>query len=242
MVTAAQYITWISRHQRTLKCLATSRHARPLCPPSRRRLSGTRQAGVSSSAGAWPRETSAQTSSGGNLWRSQVVCVGVDDEFERVVTARYDALCRAAMVLCGDRGHAEDLVQTTLANVHRSWRRVGAAEDVDAYLHRSLINVYRTWWRRSWHGERPSASLPDQGVEVDPTATVDLRQALLRALGRLPSGQREVLALRYLASFTEAETAQALGCSIGTVKSRTSRALAALRSSGLLHDTHARTP
>ena len=156
-------------------------------------------------------------------------------DFEQAVATRYDALRRTAFVLCGDHGHAEDLVQNVLAKAHRSWGRVQGADDLDAYLHTAVVNASRTWWRRRWHGERPSEQLPDAWTP-DPTSLLDLRRALVQALAGLPPGQREVLALRYLAGLSEQETATRLGVAPGTVKSRASRGLAALRSCGLLDD------
>lgn len=161
--------------------------------------------------------------------------------FEEVVAARYDQLRRTAVVLCVDPHHAEDLVQTVFMRLHRSWRRVDGVQDLDAYLHVSLVNASRSWWRRRWHGEVPSSPLPDTAVVADAGERVDLRQALVAALGTLSRAHREVLVLRYLAGLTEAETAAALGCTVGTVKSRASRATAALRQSGLLDDSTART-
>ena len=78
-----------------------------------------------------------------------------DDErrFEELVASRYDSLRRAAVVLCGDRHHAEDLVQIVFMRLHRSWRRVDGVADIDGYLFVTLVNTYRTWWRRRWHGE-----------------------------------------------------------------------------------------
>ena len=182
-----------------------------------------------------------------NLLPAQQVSRGVRAERERAfdefVAARYQGLLRTALALCGDRQHAEDLTQIAFLRVHRSWRRVCAADDADAYLHTVLVNASRSWFRRRWHGEVPMERLPESAAGPDDAARLALRDALLRALGSLPAGQREVLALRYLADLSEAETARALGCSTGTVKSRASRALATLRESGLLRDdTNARTP
>jgi RNA polymerase sigma-70 factor (ECF subfamily) len=131
--------------------------------------------------------------------------------FEEVVAARYDQLRRTAVVLCGDPHHAEDLVQTVSMRLHRSWRRVDGVQDLDAYLHVSLVNASRSWWRRRWHGEVPSSQLPDTAVAADVGDAVDLRHALVAALGTLSSAHREVLVLRYLAGLGEAETATALG-------------------------------
>ncbi|MCW2544431.1 MAG: putative polymerase sigma factor [Frankiales bacterium] len=158
-----------------------------------------------------------------------------EQSFEELVGSRYDALRRTAFVLCGDHGYAEDLVQNVLAKVYRSWPRVQGVDDLDAYLHTAVVNASRTWWRRRWHGERTTAGGADSTVD-DATADVDLRMALVEALGRLGSAHREVLALRFLAGLSELETAARLGIARGTVKSRVSRALAELRANGALQD------
>jgi DNA-directed RNA polymerase specialized sigma24 family protein len=99
-----------------------------------------------------------------------------------------------------------------------------------------LATTYATWWRRRWRGERPSGSLPDR---VDPAGTgpVEDRDALWRALGGLPRRQRAVVVLRYYEDLSEAETAAALGISTGTVKSQSTKALAALRRDATLAGT-----
>ena len=159
----------------------------------------------------------------------------MDPDFEQVVASRYDRLLRTAFVLCGDHHAAEDLVQTVFVRVHRSWQRAARANDLDGYLYSCLVNTSRSWRRRRWHGEQATGTLPE-ATGRDPYADVDLRAALLTALGTLPARQREVLALRFLVGLSELETAAAVQCSVGTVKSRAFRALATLRSSGVLDD------
>lgn len=157
-------------------------------------------------------------------------------EFDEFVRARYDRLCRTAYLLCGDWQHAEDIVQTALAKTYVAVRR-GHVESLDAYVHRALVTTRASWWRRRWHGEVATAALPDAAMATDDYADADRRQSVLAALATLPAKQRDVLVLRYFADVSEADTARALGCSPGTVKSRASRALAALRASGVLaHD------
>jgi RNA polymerase sigma-70 factor (sigma-E family) len=155
------------------------------------------------------------------------------EEFEDFVRARYDRLCRTAFLLCGDWQHAEDLVQTALAKSYVAFRR-GHVDSLDAYVHRALVTTRASFWRRRWHGEVATGALPDTPTTTDDYAAVDLRHAVRRALATLPAKQREVLVLRYFADVSEADTARALGCSPGTVKSRVSRAVAALRATGLL--------
>jgi RNA polymerase sigma-70 factor (sigma-E family) len=157
-------------------------------------------------------------------------------DFEQLVLTRYAGLRRAALVLTDDQGHADDLVQTVLAKAHRHWSKVQRADNVDAYLHTMLVNTARSWRTRRWTGELPVADVLPQQAQRDGTAAVDLQLALMTALRSLPPAQRAVLVLRYLADLDERATALALRCSIGTVKSRTSRALTTLRTSGLLDD------
>lgn len=158
-------------------------------------------------------------------------------EFEDYVRARHERLCRVGYVLCGDWQHAEDLVQTALAKTYVAHRR-GHVVNLDAYAHRALVTTHRSWWRRRWHGEVATATLPEP-ADGDAYAAVDRRSAVVAALATLPARQRTVLALRYLADLSEAETAAALGCPVGTVKSTANRALGTLRASGLLTDPEA---
>ena len=163
-----------------------------------------------------------------------------DEAFDEFVRGRHERLCRVAYVLCGDWQHAEDIVQNALARTYVAWRR-GSIENLDAYAHRAVVNARASWWRRRWHGEVATEALPD-GAAPDAYGSADARGAVLAALATLPLAQRQVLALRYLADLSEGETARALGCSPGTVKSRASRAIAALRESGVLADDERTSP
>src|SRR5207302_3273688 len=104
----------------------------------------------------------------------------------------------------------------------------------DAYLRRSIVSVYSSWWRRRWRGELPTADLPERAVAVDEMSAADLRHLLLAALGRLSSRQRAAVVLRYFEDLSEGATAEVLGCSVGTVKSQTAKALARLRQDRVL--------
>lgn len=154
----------------------------------------------------------------------------MDDGFEALVRSRYERLRAAAIVLCGNLDDADDLVQTTLAKAFRHWRRVRAADDVDAYLFKMLTLTYRSSARRRWRGEVPS---PDPRLSADqqvgPDGEVAERDAVTAALRALSPAHRQVLVLRFMADWSEQRTADALGCTVGTIKSRQSRALAALR-------------
>lgn len=153
--------------------------------------------------------------------------------FRWFMSARYPDLVRTAYLLVHDWGQAEDLVQTALVKTHRAWPRLRDPANADAYTRTVITRTAIRWSRRRWRGERPAAVLPES-LGRDESAMVDLQDAVRRALASLPIEQRAVLVLRYYAQLNEAEIAEALHCSPGTVKSRASRALAALRTNGLL--------
>jgi RNA polymerase sigma-70 factor (sigma-E family) len=152
--------------------------------------------------------------------------VGIPEGFEEFVAGASPRLLRTAFLLTRDRGHAEDLLQTSLARAWRVWRRVQG--DPEPYVRRIIVNTYATWWRRKWRAEQPTDVLPEP-VGASPEADVDQREWLWQALGRLPRRQRAVVVLRFYEDLTEAQAAHALGVSVGTVKSQTSKALARLR-------------
>lgn len=153
-----------------------------------------------------------------------------DEEFSSYAAERWPALVRSGVVLGCSLEEAQDLAQTTLLRCYTAWRRVQRAADRDAYVYRILLNCHRDSRRRRWWGERPTPDLPDRGV-ADATASVDAADAVHRALGSLSRVNREVVVLRYVAGLGERETAELLGVAVGTVKSRLSRALAALADS-----------
>jgi RNA polymerase sigma-70 factor (sigma-E family) len=146
--------------------------------------------------------------------------------FEEFVAIASPRLLRTAFLLTRDAGHAEDLLQTALARAWRAWSRVDG--DPEPYVRRIIVNSHATWWRRRWRGEEPTADLPERPGE-SPQNAVDEREWLWQALGRLPRRQRTVLVLRFYEDLTEAQVAGLLGCSVGTVKSQASKALAKLR-------------
>jgi len=152
----------------------------------------------------------------------------IDVQFRDFVAARKAALLRTAYLLAGDWATAEDLLQTALTKTYVAWRRLGAIEAAEPYARRVLINTATSWWRRRWHGERPTAVLPERSYpdRVDERAE---RDALWRHVQALPTRQRAVLVLRFYEDLSEMQTARLLGVSVGTVKSQCSRALAALR-------------
>ncbi|WFE63831.1 SigE family RNA polymerase sigma factor [Micromonospora sp. WMMD714] len=152
----------------------------------------------------------------------------LEDEFRDFVAARSGALLRTAYLLTGDWATAEDLLQTALTKTYLAWRRLGGIEAVEPYARRVLVNTSTSWWRRRWHGERPTEILPER-AGVDEIAQHLDRDLLWGHLRALPARQRAVLVLRYYEDLSEAQTAALLEISPGTVKSQTSRALATLR-------------
>ena len=157
-----------------------------------------------------------------------VTGAAVDAEFRQFVAARSAALLRTAYLLVGDWAHAEDVLQTALTKTYLAWRRLGEIEAVEAYARRVLVTTATTWWRRRWHGERPTAVMPDRPTPDAIEAHIE-RQALWRHVHALPARQRAVLVLRFYEDLTEVETARVLGVAVGTVKSQCARALATLR-------------
>lgn len=161
------------------------------------------------------------------------------DEFTEFAQAHQFSLLRTAYLLCGNPSGAEDLVQEALTNLCRHWNRARRADSVDAYAHRTLINAFLTDRRRlgrertthialAQAGELPVDAVgPERGP--DQAAQVDLRLDLLSALEQLGKRSRAVLVLRYWEDLSVEATAAALGCSTGTVKSQTARALVRLR-------------
>jgi RNA polymerase sigma-70 factor (sigma-E family) len=152
-------------------------------------------------------------------------------EFAAFVAARTAALLRTAYLLTGDQHHAEDLVQSALARTHRAWRRLHAAGNAEAYTRKVMYHLQVSWWRRRRVGELLAGEVPEPrtGTGRDHAAEIALRLSIRDALARLTVKQRAVLVLRYFDDVGEAEAADLLGVSVGTVKSQTARALARLR-------------
>lgn len=157
-----------------------------------------------------------------------------DADFTAYLVARQPALLRTAYLLTGNRANAEDLLQTSLAKLYLSWDKVRSRDSVDAYLRRIMVNENNASWRRPW---KRREILVDQVAEHGPPGgqgvldTYDDGEAarVWSFVQTLPHRQRAVIVLRYYEQLSEAEIADALGCSVGTVKSQASRALASLR-------------
>lgn len=152
-----------------------------------------------------------------------------ETDFEEYVAARWPVLVRSAVFLGCTASEAEDLVQTTLLRCFRSWDRVSSAGSPDAYVYRVMLNVLASGRNRLWRGERPSSDrMDDRAASVDVAEAVTTAETLRAALQTLSIEQRAVLVLRYYTDLPEHDVAEALGVAVGTVKSRSSRALARL--------------
>jgi len=149
-----------------------------------------------------------------------------DEQFSALVAAAWPSLYRTAFLLLGDRGEAEDLVQTALTKTYANWSKVREVDAAPAYARTILHNTAASWFRRaSWRNERPTEDLPEQGHDADHS----VRPTLIGALHTLPPRQRAVVVLRFYEDLDVRQTAAALGCSEGTVKSQTAAAITKLR-------------
>ncbi|MEO7631348.1 MAG: SigE family RNA polymerase sigma factor [Mycobacteriales bacterium] len=158
------------------------------------------------------------------------------DAFRDYVAARSAALLRTAYLITGNRADAEDLLQTALAKTYLAWPRIRERDNIDAYVRRVLVNTHTSIWRRHKHlTVTPVEHLPEHPGR-DATADSDVHDALWAALAALPTKMRAAVVLRYYEDLPEAEVADVLGVSVGTVKSQTSRALVKLRDNAGLRD------
>jgi len=154
---------------------------------------------------------------------------GLDDPtFRDYVRSRSRALLHTAYLLTGNRADAEDLVQSALAKTYLAWDRIEDRGALDGYVRRAMVNTHISWWRRRRLEEFPTDEIPDRAV-VDQSVSSELQESLRRAIDRLPERMRTAVMLRYYEDMTEAEVAEVLGVSLGTVKSTVSRAVAKLR-------------
>jgi RNA polymerase sigma-70 factor (sigma-E family) len=151
-----------------------------------------------------------------------------DEDFRRYVAERSPALLRTAYLLTGDRAAAEDVLQSALTNAYRHWGRLRRLGRPDAYVRRIMVNERRSWWRRTGNRELLVGEPPERAGR-DEAAGVAEHDLVWQAVLGLPPRTRAVLVLRYWEDLSEADTAAALGCSIGTVKSQASRGLRRLQ-------------
>jgi len=166
-------------------------------------------------------------------------------DFAEYVAARRPALLRAARAITGDHDNAEDLLQSALASVWTHWTSIRDHRAADAYVRRTMVNQHHSWFRQKWRTrERATDVLPEPQArwtdDVAPAPGGDRR--LWPLVSALPPRQRSAVVLRYYEGLSEAEASAVLRCSRGTIKSNTSRGLAALRRSicGTLVPPHER--
>jgi RNA polymerase sigma-70 factor (sigma-E family) len=152
-----------------------------------------------------------------------------DEQFRLFVRHQWGPLNRTAYLLTGDSGAAEDLVQSALEKTHRHWGRILRKDAPEVYVRRVMVNTAISWRRRRRPLEVPLLASDAAEPVPDAYARVEHRQQLLGALRKLPRRTRAILVLRYFEDLSEADTAQILGCSVGSVKSQASRGLARLR-------------
>ncbi|MDR8408230.1 SigE family RNA polymerase sigma factor [Nonomuraea sp. 3-1Str] len=151
---------------------------------------------------------------------------GAEHSFGEFVAARATSLLRVAYLACGNETEAEDLLQTALERTYKNWDRV-RADSPEPYVRRVIVNTaISRARRRKILSIIPTRVLPETPAR---SADVDLRHVLMDALRDLPPRQRAVVVLRYWEDLSEAQAAEVLGCSVGTVKSQASKALAKLR-------------
>ncbi|MFF0429324.1 SigE family RNA polymerase sigma factor [Streptomyces sp. NPDC004520] len=148
------------------------------------------------------------------------------EEFRGFAEARLPHLRRTAYLMCGDWHHAEDITQTALTKLYAVWGGRRRIRNLEAYAHRVLTRACVDHMRRRWRREQPASELPDRAEHAADQA---LGLQVRAALEELPPRQRAVVVLRYWADLDIPATAAALGCTSGTVKSHTARALARLR-------------
>ena len=150
------------------------------------------------------------------------------EEFRDFVTARSGALFRVAYLLLGDHQLAQDLVQESLAKTYQAWPRLHEVANAEAYTRRVIATTAISWRRRRSFHERPVEHLPENTAE-DSAAAVAVHDALWSLLLSLPPRQRAAIVLRHYLDLSEVQTAEAMGCSVGAVKSSVSTGLGTLR-------------
>jgi RNA polymerase sigma-70 factor (sigma-E family) len=153
-------------------------------------------------------------------------------EFREWVVARQDRLLRVALLLTGHREDAEDLLQGALTKLALHWKSVVRSGSPDAYVRKILYHQNISRWRvRRHRSDYLAAELPEQSARHDLASDTALRLSLAAVLAELTPRQRAVIVLRYYEDLPEARVAEVLNCSIGTVRSRTHRAVSRLRRS-----------
>jgi len=148
--------------------------------------------------------------------------------FTEFVEARSPSLFRTAYLMVGDHQLAQDLLQEALVKTLVAWPRLRDRPHVDAYTRRIIVTTSISWRRRRSFHERPSHALPER-VGPDPVDAAVTHDLVISALLTVPPRQRAAIVLRYYDDLTEAQTAEAMGCSVGAVKSQVSAGLKRMR-------------
>jgi len=150
-------------------------------------------------------------------------------DFPEFVAARGAALQRAAYLMVGDAALAQDLVQEALTKTYVAWPRLRDVANAEAYTRKAITSTALSWFRRKgWNAER-STDRPPELTVADHAERVATSASVWAALQALPARQRVAVVLRFYDDLTEAQTAAAMGCAVGTVKSQVSAALTKLR-------------
>ncbi|WP_323792361.1 SigE family RNA polymerase sigma factor [Nocardioides sp.] len=152
-----------------------------------------------------------------------------DEEFTAYLHARQPSLMRTAYLLTGDRHTAEGVLQTSLAKLYLAWDKVRDRDSVDAYLRRIMVNENNSLWRRAWKRREHATEVVPEWTPHHDEYDEGRNDALWDVVRSLPPKARAVVVLRYYEELSEAETADTLGISLGTVKSQCSRAIGTLR-------------
>jgi len=167
--------------------------------------------------------------------------------FSELVAARSPALLRTAFLVVGDHQLAQDLLQESLVKAYIAWPRLRDVTKAESYVRRTIVTTAISWRRRRSFHERPVED-PPSARGVDPAEELAVHDVVWQQVCALPPRQRAALVLRYYEDLTEFQTAEVMGCSVGTVKSQVSAALEKLRkrvgpeSAVLFPDDQAVTP
>ena len=158
------------------------------------------------------------------------VAAVLESSFEDYVAASGPRLKRLAFLLTGELGEAEDLLQSAYAKAMPHWSKISGYDVPDAYIRRVMVSIRTSWWRRSRGREHLVPELPERGTGATGVGHAVVQSlVLLAALRALPDRQRAAVVLRHWCDLSEADVAETMGCSVGTVKSNTSKGLARLR-------------
>ena len=150
------------------------------------------------------------------------------EAFSEFASTRSGSLFRTAYLVIGDYQLAQDLVQESLVKTYLAWPRLRDVTKAEAYTRRIIVTTCVSWRRRRSFSERPASDVPDAGV-TDPTTLLSEQGELWAAVRQLPPRQRAAVVLRFCEDLSLAQTAELMGCSVGSVKRHTSVAIDKLR-------------